>query len=109
MIIGRIRNGRLHSESLKITVSDLDTDASSEFIVGSELKCDFLGHPDKLLVQETKIDGVGLKRIFRADAFLFMIGNDRRFINAVCLSPEVDTIFPKQIDEHFYRYLAQDG
>lgn len=77
-VIGRcIANDGLFRDRLEIAVPDFNGDASGEFVIVAQFESDLFRHPDQFPVNECHIDSICFESIFGADAFLFMVGNDR--------------------------------
>ena len=87
VVAAGVGDDALPGHGLKVAVSDLHRDATSEFVVFAQFKSDPFGHSSQFPVEERHVDGVAFKSIFGADTFLFVIWDDGGFINAVRPSP----------------------
>ena len=85
-----VRYNALTADRIEIGIAKLYCDTATEFIFLAKLKTHFLRHSHQLAIEKSHVDGVRLKGIFRADAFLLGVGNHGRFVDSIGFSGKVD-------------------
>src|SRR3569833_14698 len=102
-----IVDGLLLYHCVEVRIPQLDRYAAGKFVLLAQLKPDGFRHTHQLRMEEVYIDSVRFECSLRGNRSLLAVRYDRRFIQSVGLSPDVDAILSQQRLHHLYRYLTQ--